>query len=489
MAHNYKDLFGGLGRNTVYRGERITVVEITDPEVARLRIGNEYYPVLDISISGLSFLTQNTDNLPVAGAVDVAQLLLRDSVVYDGKIEIVRYEQIRNKAKVGVKLLSGFLNISAFRRRAEETRLHNALEHGPGPTLGHVPSDYRQAIEALAFTVQFYRVAFDNWTMRCGSDSDRGDIGQRLIEKGLASARGPWVEGRERATLAAKLFLEDPKTLAAAKRYTETLLTALLLDAPGIRRAYMKPLGYPGDYQTMLYMYENTFCGDTLFARVFHKICVEEPMAEAVRTRKEFLIELHRREYQRATAQTSEFTVLNLGCGPATEATEFSEAFVSPVRKTHWTLIDQEEKALSLAHRRAYEQHVYCGRGTVNCLYVSFTQLLQDFSLLASISDHDFVYCTGIFDYLRQPLAKSLARILWTKVRPGGALAIGNAVKPSSCFWFAELVLDWTLIYRTPDEIFDLVAQLPGTESIEIEAEPSNVFQFAIVRKKAESAA
>ncbi len=85
-------------------------------------------------------------------------------------------------------------------------------------------------------------------------------------------------------------------------------------------------MGYPGDYQVMLYYYNKSFEGDSVFAKVFHRIGIEHPMAHGVCTRKDFIVELMEQEHDRVLAERGdgcEFRVASLGCGPAREVSDY----------------------------------------------------------------------------------------------------------------------------------------------------------------------
>jgi SAM-dependent methyltransferase len=251
------------------------------------------------------------------------------------------------------------------------------------------------------------------------------------------------------------------------------------------RRSYLKPLGYPGDYQTMLYTYGNDFEGETTFDQVFHKLTVEHPLAHGIRTRKDYIVGHMRREHARAIAHgEDDFRVTSLGCGPAREVSEYIRERGEWPGNATWTLIDQEEETLSVAyrdsHRALVENHA---RGELKCLNLSFSQLLSDASLLANAPRQDFVYSVGLFDYLREERAQALVATLYERLRPGGLLAIGNAISPNLHFWTLEFLLDWTLLYRTKAQMSRLAARLPAGAEVSVEAESGQAYYFLLVRR------
>ena len=89
----------------------------------------------------------------------------------------------------------------------------------------------------------------------------------------------------------------------------------------------------------------------------------------------------------------------------------------------------------------------------------------------------------GLFDYLGNRIAKTLLLGLYNRLAPGGLLVISNATSQNNNFWFIEFVLDWTLKYRTKEEILELGADLPNA-TLNIKTEPSNGYALLLIRKE-----
>ena len=253
-----------------------------------------------------------------------------------------------------------------------------------------------------------------------------------------------------------------------------------------IRRSYGKPLGYPGDYQVMLYYYNNALEGDSAFAKVFHKFFVEHPLSHGVRTRKDYIVDALGREHRRATGARAggTFRAASLGCGPAREIADYVRRAGAWHGDAVFTLIDQEDETLSVAHRDAGAALARTGAdGALQCLNLSFGQLLAEPDLLPDRNPQDVIYSTGLFDYLRESRAQPLLRALYERLAPGGLLLIGNALGPNRHFWSPEFVLDWTLLYRTDAEMRRLAAQLPEEAEVDVELETGGAYWFLVVRR------
>jgi hypothetical protein len=282
-------------------------------------------------------------------------------------------------------------------------------------------------------------------------------------------------------------FLGDREVLITAKEYTETMLVPLALDIPLTNRAYLKPLGYPGDYQVMMYYYNKGFEGDSLFAKVFHRIGVEHPLAHGVCTRKELIVDIMEREHDRVLetrGDSAVFKVASLGCGPAREVADYVARRRSWPGTAEWTLIDQEEEALSVAFRACQREIGEWGSpGHLHLLNLSFVQMINEGVPLNEPGSQDFIYCTGLFDYIKRSKAQTLICALYDLLASGGMMTIGNALAPVDCFWTPEFFGNWTILYRTREEVRGLGDRLPESAEIEVVPEPGNAYFFLNVRK------
>jgi SAM-dependent methyltransferase len=273
--------------------------------------------------------------------------------------------------------------------------------------------------------------------------------------------------------------------LRAAKQYTEAILTPLLLQAPMVHRSYSKPLGYPGDYQVMLYYYGDSFEGDTAFAKVVHKLFVRHPLSAGVCTRKDYVLDWMLRQHDQVVRSGGgEFKVTSLGCGPAREVADFFSARREWTGRVVFTLFDQEEETLEVAYAAARRSLALAtGKASLECFNLSFGQLLRNTAPLKQGGRQHFVYATGLFDYLNERTAQGLISTLYDNLAPGGLLLIGNAIGPNRHLFEPEFILDWTLIYRTQEEMRRLAAQLPGAARISVDEEPGGAYWFLRISK------
>jgi len=491
MTRSYEELTGATGDRIFFRPERRRVRELLSREATpEVVIGDARYPLFDISMNGLSVLSrEGAEGWTLDDEVDL-RVVLHGLEAYAGLARVARIEPgPRGAARVGLALVGGFLDLPEIQARDEEQRLRLELEAGPGPDWALVPAGYRDVLGEAVHFLQYYRRALDRHQRRYGR---RGAAGRDrivgLAERACDAIRPRWVDLCGRASRAALECLADRRVLVAAKEMTETMVTPLLLECPMVRRSYTKPLGYPGDYQVMQYYYENALEGGSVFSRVFHKYFVEHPLSAGVRTRKDLVVEMTLAELERVRGvrgPDSPLRVLSLGCGPGTEIRDFIARHAPWGGPVRWTLVDQDEEALSVAYS-AVQGEIARRRADARavCLNVAFSQILADPAAIAAAGRQDFVFSTGLFDYLSETRARELVRGLAGMLAPGGLLAVGNAIGPNEHFWSPEFVLDWTLLYRTRDEMRRLAADVAGSPEVDVIEEPGGAYWFLLVRQR-----
>lgn len=76
------------------------------------------------------------------------------------------------------------------------------------------------------------------------------------------------------------------------------------------------------------------------------------------------------------------------------------------------------------------------------------------------------MYASGLYDYLSQPMAVRLTRVMFEMLRSGGTLLVANFV-PHRSIGYMESFMQWQLIYRSVAEV----------EAFSAEIEPSQIAQ------------
>lgn len=257
-------------------------------------------------------------------------------------------------------------------------------------------------------------------------------------------------------------------------------LKGMIYQSPFIRRSVSKPLGYSGDFELMNILYRNEHVGDSLFGKCLHAHCLNHPEARAVRNRPIYLYQvLLRLLRERAGTPVK---IGSIACGPCWEVQMLIESAGEQgldLSQTSFHLLDQDVNALKHAHEKLWE--VVKRTGSPVQLNLVNRAIRNMIAHGWQEEGFDLLYSAGLFDYFSDPVARMAATVLFRCVKPGGQLIIGNFNLTTPNKFMMRLALDWSLVYRSPEDLEGLFASLGG--ELSIEQEPEGVNLFCVIRK------
>lgn len=244
-------------------------------------------------------------------------------------------------------------------------------------------------------------------------------------------------------------------------------------------RARFKPRGYAGDYLLLAQMCDEYVCEHPL-GRVFDSIFQSQAAPAAVRTRTE----------QMASAlvahclsrEPGPFRVVGVGCGPAIELERALGVLPADYRAAlEVTLLDLDGEALDYARSRIGD---LLAPEQLHCVRENLPRLATKGGGSGLVGMPDFLYCTGLFDYLPEPAAVTLLGFFWERLAEGGQLLVGNFAPQCPSRAFMEWIGNWYLIYRTPEEMGRLAAAAGiSSECYRVGAERLGVDLFLVAEK------
>jgi SAM-dependent methyltransferase len=252
-------------------------------------------------------------------------------------------------------------------------------------------------------------------------------------------------------------------------------LRELLHQDPFTYRAYSKPRGYAGDAILMDYIYDSPSYGNgpegttDIGGKVF-QFMTNEPSAKAVCSRRQIVAE----RIDRRAAEIDQPSILAIAAGHMREA-GLSNA-LKEGRIGQWLAFDSDALSLNEVSRCYSSLGVSTFSGTVRQILTRKVQL----------GKADFVYSTGMFDYLHQPLAKRLMQHYFDALNPGGQLLIANFLPGNIELGYMESYMDWYLVYRTPQEMLDLAMAVDQTlvQEISLFSEEQQSVMFLQLTRK-----
>ena len=274
----------------------------------------------------------------------------------------------------------------------------------------------------------------------------------------------------------------------AHESYLRQHLHSLVLCAPFAHRTFYKPLGYAGDYEMVNMIARDGQEGGSLYAQVVNCWFLKQPPAAAHRNRLTYLARCMETEALRLSRLGRKARVFNFACGPAVEVQRFlGDSLLS--EQVELTLADFNRETLEHVEKAIQDVKERCHRQTaVRFQKQTVHQLLKESLKPAEAGngvkrEYDFVYCSGLFDYLSDHTCAQLIDIFYNQVAPGGLLVVTNVDPSNPLRNGMAYLLDWHLIYRTAQNLRALLPERAPDEAVQIRSDATGVNLFMEVRK------
>jgi hypothetical protein len=262
-----------------------------------------------------------------------------------------------------------------------------------------------------------------------------------------------------------------------ARLCLEHPLRQVLHEDPFTYRAFSKPRGYAGDAAMLDFIYAKeegwpmpaaSDLGKSIFAWT-----TSSSACEAVRARRGFIADL----VDRIAGEVPHPDILSIAAGHLREV--LLSAAVKRRKIGRYVALDSDQASLA-------EVQLSCGRFGVEPVAASIRQLLTH---RVDLGKFDFVYATGLFDYLPLPAAQRLTWAMFQMLRPRGQMLICNFLPGICDVGYMESFMDWKLIYRNRSDMIQLTDQIPqaALRDIHIVAEENQNVIFLLLTKGDES--
>lgn len=477
----YEKLSGEQGRRIYYRAERFPAQALFGASAPRVVLGTDSYELCDLSMTGLGLVGESRKMLADMVGTEVAYSMRQDDeVLLEGEARIIWVDRRPQGIFVGLGVRSECLDLSDLVERQRALRIRREIERLGSPP-AEIDPDYKLLLADVRDMFRRYESLLAGALGRTDgarpADASRiDDLLDLCEERILPEWRGLWHRGNELV----RPIMGDCEATRAFKQYTERNLTPEFTAGPIWRRAYEKPLGYPGDFRLMEQVYGWRREGETPFAMLVHRLGLE--VAECIATRMVTVQQTIADTVMR-NRRDGAVHVTSLGCGPAQEVQNFLG-----MRQTHrpvaFTLIDQEKEALAHTYERTYPLTLaHGGAATVTCLHISFMDLLKKRDPFQLLAPQDLIYSVGLVDYLAPRRAARLVDALYRRLAPGGTLVVGNMHDtPVGNQWPMEFICDWTLHYRNEKQMLAMADGL-GAAQAEVRPDPTGRVLLLFLRK------
>lgn len=477
----YEELKGAAGREVWFRAPRYEARKLFPHLPPRVGVKSSLHKLHDISLGGVAIVcNQSAEEIPEVGEVIPLTIQQSGYTIFEVNARVCRRENTVFGSKVAFTFVNGFVEFEKLLSRNVQAQiaLQSALFSGEATQL--VPRDYRAFCADLLRVLGSYRDLLDE-NMNLAKQFERGfdlDGAFEACEARLIQHwRVLWRTGNDLV----RPIMASREVLEATKAFTEVVVTPVMRRGAIWDRGYAKPLGYPGDFEVMNQIYDWERRGTNVYEMLLHRLGLE--VGEFVKTRMEVVrAKIGMVVQEKGNARAAR--VLSLGSGPAREVELFLSSGGLKNRRVEFTLIDQEQAALSYAIEKTYP-HVLSAKGhaRVQCLNMSFTDILRGTGGFSNLPPQDLIYSVGLLDYLADRRAQALTRRLYESLDSGGLLIVGNMNEtPASSLWPLEFIADWNLNYRGEPE---LLAWAQGFQAASVwtELESTERVRLMFVRK------
>jgi extracellular factor (EF) 3-hydroxypalmitic acid methyl ester biosynthesis protein len=101
-------------------------------------------------------------------------------------------------------------------------------------------------------------------------------------------------------------------------------------------------------------------------------------------------------------------------------------------------------------------------------------------------TEYDFIYCAGLFDYFSQKVCRKMVELFASMLAPGGEVLVTNVADTNPVSDWMEYVMAWDLIYRSREEMEDLVPVRYNGFPRRLDVDETGVNYFLRLRRELE---
>lgn len=253
-------------------------------------------------------------------------------------------------------------------------------------------------------------------------------------------------------------------------------IMAYFLEDPLTRWSFEKPRGYSGDAQLLDYIYCNPHVAQDVMnsselGKALYSHTQNVPSCVAARERRDLLT---RYVDEIADKRGAETEVLAIAAGHLREAN--SSAALRDGRLKRWVALDQDPQSVGLISRDFGGSAVQAIDGSVR------TMLTRS----ARLGEFDFIYASGLYDYLADNVAIKLTRTCLRMLKPNGTFLFANYAEGNPDAGYRETFMDWVLLLRTEADMWNIVNASVDRNTVDVQVffgENRNVL-YAVIEKK-----
>ncbi len=493
-TRQYEELDGAMGPAVHFRPERYSAgdLALVRPLILVTLSGEERLEcqLHDLSQNGIAFIPLSAARFTPGTNIAELSVSFDGVTAYQGEARVVSVRQVDGVMVVGASFIDSLMNIDdvlhlrAVKSWKPVTEKGIVIAAQPWHVVGH--AEFKALVTEMRLFVEDAEAHYGEmerslpWHVMHGDTDSSARTG--LIERIRTEFVPDFVSLMGRIDQALRLASGDD--WHRLKEFSIRNLQDKFMQAPLLHRTRVKPLGYPGDFECMNYMYDRPFEGQTLFGKALHMGSCASVPAQAVRARKT-LIRDRIKALVESWKEDRPLRIAAIAAGPAQETFEYLSQATDIPAQTEIVLFDQDKLALSYAHRRIEPlvEGRWKGRVRVIFLQDSIKRLLTDAAIFGNLGPFDMLFAAGLFDYLRFNTAATLTRNFHANLAPGGKAYIGNMDPGNPSRWMFEHHLDWFLLYRTKAEMLEFGQAAVPNGRMEVIEDATGTNPFLVVQK------
>lgn len=223
-----------------------------------------------------------------------------------------------------------------------------------------------------------------------------------------------------------------------------------------------KPLGYAGDYVTMNLIYDlnnSGFLGKTMYSRLINFYTCSIDVANSNIYRKNFL-----KDKILEFLTIKEHPVfLSVGCGPAREVIELLKE--NKIQKSAiFHLLDLEKNALNYIKDELSKIEFNREDIKINYYLSDLLEIIKNKRTAELFSNVDFIYVSGVFDYLSDRACKKVVQNL-AQIARNEVVFFNMSLENARHRSYYEVFGEWVMYHRKKEDVLRWTDGLIGFSS------------------------
>jgi len=232
-----------------------------------------------------------------------------------------------------------------------------------------------------------------------------------------------------------------------------------------IGHGFVKPFGYPGDFNLIHNIYKEYVNPDCRYSN-WDRFFQEQAGARAVRNRKAYFI---KRCEELETREGEEIRILILGSGPATDVSEYLKR--NPGSKIRFDLVDFDQNAIDFARKQNDDFADHIEYFKINVLRFK------------PYHWYDLIWSAGLFDYFKDKHFVYMIAKYYKYLNEGGEFIIGNFSHSNPTRRLMEVLSDWYLVHRSKLDLVRMAKEAKAnSDQVEVDMEELGVNLFLRIK-------